>query len=85
MKLPLILAAALAAAPAFAAEPKAPAPSTATEHTVKITDADVQVLAFVLTRTGERCAQDENFCRAQIGLNDLAKRLDAQIKAEKPK
>lgn len=85
MKLTItVLAFALVATTAFATDP--PAPPKPVEHAIKLTDADLQVLTFVVQHTGERCAQDQQYCQAQIMLNDLAKRVQEQIAGEaKPK
>jgi hypothetical protein len=88
----IVLAAALAlvsfGAPAFAApaSPKAPTPpvSDPSVHTVEINDSDLQALIFAIPRAGRDCSpQDEGACRAQIILDDLAKRLSQQL-ATKP-
>lgn len=59
-----------------------PKPPAAQAHAVKLTDGDVALIAFLYRRTGERCAQDPAFCQAQLELDDMVRRLDAQLSAE---
>ena len=75
MKAPLI-ALVLLATPAMAAT------TTPKEHALRLTDSDLQALAYAQQHVGEHCASDPTSCQAQLALNDMVRRLGAQLEAE---
>jgi hypothetical protein len=78
------LAAMLAtAAAADPAPPKlAPAPKE-TGYTVTLSPRDLQAIGFAVQHIGEKCSvQAEDYCQAQLALDQTAKALTAQMKAQ---
>lgn len=79
----VILAAAVATAssPAPAKTPVAPKPPTS--YKIEASDNDLRLFDFVVQTNGSRCSSTtEEFCRAQILLNDMSRRWKAQIDAQ---
>jgi hypothetical protein len=83
-----LIASLLIASSAAAAEPKKDAdPKPQVEHTIRLTDADLQFMSsFLGLYAGKGCnVTDEGaqLCHAVDPARALAKKIDAQLQAEK--
>lgn len=90
MKFAATLAFALTIAGGAAAAPAAPSapapPPQPTTHAAQLTDADLQVMQFMISRIGERCGVSDDasqFCQAALLGRDLARRMSLQLQVEK--